>query len=104
VGKGAFMKIDLTKPCDRVSWIYIRLLLIHIGFEVPFVNWVMSYLSSISFIVLINGYASSFFNVERGLRQGCPLSPLLFLLVVEGLGRALEEAKRWGKFQGISIS
>jgi hypothetical protein len=73
-------------------------------FEVPFINWVMICLSLVSFIVLINGFASSFFHAERGLRQGCPLSPLLFLLVVEGLSRALEEAKRQGEFQGIYIS
>jgi hypothetical protein len=64
----------------------------------------MSCISTISFAVLINGAASPFFPVERGLRQGCPLSPLLFLLVAEGLSRAIGEAKSRGEFQGISIS
>jgi hypothetical protein len=87
-----------------VSWIYIRLLLTHIGFDVPFIQWVMSYLTLVSFAVLINGAASSFFHAKRGLRKGCPLSPLLFLLVAEGLNKAIKEAKRWGEFQGITIS
>jgi hypothetical protein len=64
----------------------------------------MRCITSTSFAVLINGSASPFFHVERGLHQGCPLSPLLFLLVVEGLNRALEAAKTSGEFQGISIS
>jgi hypothetical protein len=86
--KGAVVKIDLSKAYDRVSWIYIRLILTHVGFEVPFINWVMSCISTTTFVVLINGEASPFFHAGRGLRQGCPLSPLLFLLVEEGLSRS----------------
>jgi hypothetical protein len=83
--KGAVVKIDLWKAYDRVSWIYIRLLLTHVGFEVPFINWVMSCISSTTFIVFINGATSPFFHAGKGLRQGCPLSPFIFLLLIEGL-------------------
>jgi hypothetical protein len=102
--KGAVLKIDLSKAYDRVSWLFIRLLLTHLGFAVPFINWAMNCLTTTSFVVLINGSTSSFFPSERGLRQGCLLSPLLFLLVVEGLSRAISEAKRLGSFSGIKIS
>jgi hypothetical protein len=70
--KGVVMKIDLSKVYDRVSWIYIHMLLTHVGFEVPFINWVMSCISSTSFVVLINGSAPLSFQAGRGLRQGCP--------------------------------
>ena len=60
-------------------------------FAVSFINWVMSSLTSVSFSVLINGVESPFFRSRRGLRKGCPLAPMLFLIVVEGLGRALLE-------------
>ena len=63
----------------------------------------MSSLTSVSFSVLINGVASSFFRSSRGLRQGCLLAPLLFLVVVEGLGRALLSAKDCGAYRGISF-
>jgi hypothetical protein len=57
-----------------------------------------------SFTILINGAASLFFHVGCGIKQGCPLSHLIFLLVVEGLSRAIADAKRRGYFQGITIS
>jgi hypothetical protein len=64
----------------------------------------MSYISSVSFVVLINGVETHFFQAERGLRYGCPLPPLLFLLVAGGLRRALKEAKSIKKFIGIPLN
>ena len=87
--KGAILKIDLVKAYDKVSWIYIHMLLAHLGFCIGFIRWIMSCITIVSFSVLINGVASPFFHAERGLRQGCPLSPLLFLLVAKGLSRLL---------------
>jgi len=102
--RGAVMKIDLAKAYDKVSWLYLRLLLTHIGFGNDFIRWIMSCITTVSFSVLINGAASPFFHAERGLRQGCPLSPLLFLLVAEGLSRAILEAKAQGHFKGIQVA
>lgn len=64
----------------------------------------MSYMTSVSFVVLINVIASPFFHAKRGLRQGCPFSPLLFLLVAEGLSRFIKKSKADGDFRGINIS
>jgi len=71
----------------------MKLLLIHLGFDLPFTNWVMGCLSSVSFVVFINGVVTPFFAVERGLNQGFPLSLLFFLLVAEGLSTTIKEAK-----------
>ena len=73
--KGVIVKIDLSKAYDRISWMFLRLLLTHLGFSFELVRWIMSCVSSSSIAVLINGAASSFSSPERGLRQGCPLSP-----------------------------
>ena len=66
--KSVVLKIDLSKAYDRVSWIYMRVILTKMGFCVPFITWVMSSLTSVSFSVLINGVDSSFFWSGRGLR------------------------------------
>ena len=87
-----------------MRWIYLRLLLTHLGFNYPFIKWIFSCIKKSSFAVLINGAASPFFHAERGLRQGCPVSPLLFLLVVEGLSRAILDAKGRGLFEGLRLS
>jgi hypothetical protein len=63
----------------------------------------MNYVTVVSFGLLINGFASELFRPGRDLRQGFPLSPLIFLLVVEGLSLALLEAKFYGDFKGIRL-
>lgn len=83
--KGMVLKIDLATEFDQTSWLYIRMLLTHLGFPLPFIQWIMCCITNVSYSVLINGSKSSFFHAKRGLRQGCPLSPLLFLLIMEGL-------------------
>jgi hypothetical protein len=94
--------VDLSKSYDKVRWFYLRLMLIHVGFNLNFVNWVMNCVSLVSFAVLINGSTSEFFRIGRGLRHGCPISPLLFL-VFEGLSRALSEEKYSRYFKGVRV-
>jgi len=102
--KGMILKADLSKAFDRVSWLYIRMLLTHLGFPIGVIKWVMCCITNISFSVLINGVASPFFHYERGLKQGCPLSPLLFLLLMEGLNRLLKDMHLRGRLSGIRIT
>eukprot|EP00253_Pinus_taeda_P013921 PITA_13921 len=102
--KGVVLKIDLSKAYDRINWLYLRLLLTHLGFNYSFISWIMGCISNVSFVVLINGAASPFFKSQRGLRQGCPLSPLLFLLVAEGLSRLILKARRTDKIKGIEVA
>jgi hypothetical protein len=77
------VKVDLSKAYDRVKWLYLRLILIHLGFSHQFVVWVMNCITFASFVIVINGVAYPLFRPGRGLRQGYPLSPLLFLLIWE---------------------
>ena len=101
--KAVMIKIDLSKAYDRVSWTYLRVILSKLGFAGNFITWIMSSLSSVSFSLLINGVATTFFKAGRGLKQGFPLAPLLFLVVVEGLGRAILFAKENETYHGLSF-
>eukprot|EP00253_Pinus_taeda_P007952 PITA_07952 len=80
------------------------MLLTHLGFKVDFISWIMGCITDVSYAILINGAATSFFKGQRGLRQGCPLSPLLFLLVAEGLSQLIHKSKRAGKVFGIEAA
>ena len=71
---------------------FIRLILIQIGAPLQTVNWIMGCIFSATFVVLINGTPSNFFLASCGIHQGCPLSPLLFILVIKGLSLLIADA------------
>lgn len=66
--KGMIRKADLSKAFDMVRWLYLRILLTHLGFSIGFIKWIMCCITNVSFSVLVNGAASPFFGSERGLR------------------------------------
>jgi hypothetical protein len=66
-------------------------------------NWIMGRFTFVAFVALINGSPSKTFTPSRGLRLGCPLSPILFLLVVEGLRKSLLKVRRMRTMKGINI-
>lgn len=101
--KGIMLKIDLAKAFDRVSWLYIKMILIHLGFPHLFTTWIMAYITTPTYSLLINGSASPFFHAERGLRQGCPLSPFIFLFVMECLSILTYHDKQNGRLSGLKI-
>ena len=101
--KGISLNIDLAKAFDKVNWLYLKMILTHLVFPHLLIQWIMGCISSTSFAILINGSASARFNITRGIRQGCPLSPLLFLIVMEGLSRLIASAKRNGDISGLKI-
>ncbi|GMI78979.1 hypothetical protein HRI_001567200 [Hibiscus trionum] len=73
------------------------------GFGSKWQNWIRKCICSTSISVLINGSSTKSFRISRGLRQGCPLSPLLFNIVAEGLSSFLKKATSRGFFNGVSI-
>jgi hypothetical protein len=79
------------------------LILLSIGFEVKLIGWIMSCVSIASFAVLINGEVSDYLKIWRGLHQGFPLSPYLFILIMEGLILMLSRGSDDHSLSGIKV-
>ena len=79
----ALLSLDQEKAFDRVDWPFLRSTLSSLGFGPSFIRWVNLFYSGVRSSVNVNGYISKSFSLSRGVRQGCPLSPLLYVLVVE---------------------
>ncbi|XP_026429782.1 uncharacterized protein LOC113326232 [Papaver somniferum] len=101
---GIVCKIDLEKAFDRVNWRYLEFVLVQMGFGRKWCNWLRFSYSSASFSVLINGSSFGYFTSSRGVRQGCPISPLLFIIAMEGFSRFMDRASSQGLFSGFSVS
>ena len=82
--KAVMLKIDLSKAYDRVSWTYLRVILSKMSFARNFITWIMSSLSSVSFSLLINGVATSFFKSGKDLDKVSLWHLYCFLLWLKG--------------------
>lgn len=74
------IKVDLRKAFDSISWDFLSVMLDYLNFPPIFEKWIMVYVSTPSYSILLNGGLHGFIIDEKGLRQGDPLSPLLFTI------------------------
>ena len=86
---GAILSLDQEKAFDRVEWSYLTKVLVRMGFGESFRSWVRLLYTEVFSAVTVNGFVKEQFSVSRGVRQGCPLSPLLYVLVAESLACAI---------------
>ncbi|XP_038717940.1 uncharacterized protein LOC120011012 [Tripterygium wilfordii] len=97
------LKLDLSKAYDRVDWRFLEAMMRISGFAPKWIETIMKCITSVSFSVVLNGSVHGLIKPTRGLRQGDPLSPFLFLLCAEGFSHLVRRAMASRALHGISI-
>lgn len=99
-----FFKVDFDKAFDSLSWDFLDSVMNQMNFDWKWRRWIRGCLSSAKASVLVNGAPTKEFDISRGVRQGDPLAPFLFIIAMEGLHVSLEKACELHYFRGISFS
>ena len=105
IGSHAFMalKLDMSKAYDRVEWFFLEKLMRKMDFNERWTNLIMLCVKLVIYLVLVNGEPCGMIHPTRGIRQGDPLSPFIFLLCTEGLNRLIKQADLNGDIHGFSL-
>ncbi|XP_071708444.1 uncharacterized mitochondrial protein AtMg01250-like [Rutidosis leptorrhynchoides] len=101
--KGINFKVDFEKAFDSLNWDFLMEVMSSMRLGVKWRKWILSCLKSASISILINGSPTREFSFGRGIRQGDPLSPFLFILAVEGLNILTKATIDKGLFKGVEI-
>jgi hypothetical protein len=99
----ATLKLDMSKAYDRVEWGFLRRMTNKLGFEANWVEVVMNCVSTVTYRVRVNGELTEQIVPQRGLRQGDPLSPYLFLICAEAFSCLLNAAEESGDMVGVRV-
>lgn len=87
------MKLDMSQAYDEVEWRFLKKAMLKMGFDIKWTELIQRCIPSSTFSVLFNRAPQELFNPSRRLRQGCPLSPFLFIICAETLSAKLIQAK-----------
>ncbi|CAH9124930.1 unnamed protein product [Cuscuta epithymum] len=98
-GSNVVVKLDMAKAFDKLSWKYLFEILLKFGFDNQFVNLIRANLQATYLSIIINGVPQGFFQPKRGVKQGDPLSPFLFIIASEGFSRGLKIKVAEGKIK-----
>jgi ribonuclease HI/exonuclease III len=102
--KGMLIKLDMANAFDRVNRSFLIKVLLSFGFSPHFVQLINACIDNPWIAPLVNGRPSNFFQARRGIRQGCPLSPFLYILMADTLSRKLSAERTAGSLPGLKSS
>lgn len=97
------LNMDLSKAYGRLSWAYLLVVLKAFGFAKDWISWIVSMISTPLFSIPLNGSPTDTFHSSRGLKQGDPISPFLFILFAQGLSRLITKPKSNNKLKEILL-
>lgn len=101
--QGMLIQLDMSKAFNKINWNYIRHMLAAFGFNKYCIKWIMAIILGAFFSILFNGSPSTIINPSRGIIQGDPLSPFLFVITAEGLGRSISAASSDSLLSGLNL-
>jgi hypothetical protein len=100
--KGYFaIKVDLAKAYDMLRWDFIHNILKEVGLPMGMVDIIMQGVTSVKTNVNWHGARSAYFQPHRGIRQGDPMSPYIFVICMDKLSHLISNAVNQGKWKGI---
>ena len=102
--QGMVYKLDIEKAYDSISWEFLYQVMNRMGFGSRWLSWIKWYISIASFSVLFNGSPAGFFPSFKGLRQGDPVSPYLFVIGMEALSCLINHAGEGNYIAGSRIA
>ncbi|XP_059066268.1 uncharacterized mitochondrial protein AtMg01250-like [Cryptomeria japonica] len=98
------LKLDISKAYDKVNWNFLYVVLSKMGFRGRFLNVIKVAVENVHYSVIVNDTPWGFFKFGKGLRQGAPLSPYLFIMVAKVLSRNFSHLIRNRKISGVKAA
>ena len=98
------LKLDMSKAYDRIEWACLEKIMEKLRFNLSWRRLIMRCVTTVSYSFRMNGKVYGSVQPTRGIRQGDPLSPYLFLIVAEGLSSLIKKLVEDGTLEGVAVS